>query len=90
MKEMDKRCPKCGCSIKEILDSDSCWCGVKVKAINQEQDELDIQEFEEAFKKAGGNNLNETPDVVVSIYLWSKWSWLASRRLLREKEGKNA
>ena len=23
-------CPKCHCEIKEQLDSESCWCGVKV------------------------------------------------------------
>jgi len=25
-------CLKCGCEVKDELDEESCWCGVKIKA----------------------------------------------------------
>jgi len=31
-KDAPQICPDCGCPIKEKLDSESCWCGVRVRA----------------------------------------------------------
>ena len=28
---MSDVCEKCGCEIKEELDSESCWCGVEIE-----------------------------------------------------------
>ena len=30
-------CLKCGCEVKDELDEESCWCGVKIKAKTGEQ-----------------------------------------------------